>query len=164
MTLGRFFRDYVYIPLGGSRCRKNRLILNLMIVWLITGLWHGNGLNYLLWGAVLGLFIMLEKLFYGERLKKLPVLRNLYVLFLIPLTWVIFAITDLHQLLIYFGRLFPVFGGTGIAVSAVTALSLPASNRPGCRLILSITYKATSKLITAASKVPPSRPTAGKMA
>ncbi len=117
MTLGRFFRDYVYIPLGGSRCRKNRLILNLMIVWLITGLWHGNGLNYLLWGAVLGLFIMLEKLFYGEGLKKLPVLRNLYVLFLIPLTWVIFAITDLHQLLIYFGRLFPVFGGTGIAVN-----------------------------------------------
>lgn len=117
MTLGRFFRDYVYIPLGGSRCRKNRLILNLMIVWLITGLWHGNGLNYLLWGAVLGLFIMLEKLFYGERLKKLPVLCNLYVLFLIPLTWVIFAITDLHQLLIYFGRLFPVFGGTGIAVN-----------------------------------------------
>ena len=116
MTLGRFFRDYVYIPLGGSRCRKNRLILNLMIVWLITGLWHGNGLNYLLWGAVLGLFIMLEKLFYGEGLKKLP-LRNLYVLFLIPLTWVIFAITDLHQLLIYFGRLFPVFGGTGIAVN-----------------------------------------------
>ena len=88
-----------------------------MIVWLITGLWHGNGLNYLLWGAVLGLFIMLEKLFYGEGLKKLPVLRNLYVLFLIPLTWVIFAITDLHQLLIYFGRLFPVFGGTGIAVN-----------------------------------------------
>ena len=117
MTLGRFFRDYVYIPLGGSRCRKNRLILNLMIVWLITGLWHGNGLNYLLWGAVLGLFIMLEKLFYGERLKKLPVLCNLYVLFLIPLTWVIFAITDLHQLLIYFGRLFPVLGGTGIAVN-----------------------------------------------
>lgn len=117
MTLGRFFRDYVYIPLGGSRCRKNRLILNLMIVWLITGLWHGNGVNYLLWGAVLGLFIMLEKLFYGERLKKLPVLRNLYVLFLIPLTWVIFAITDLHQLLIYFGRLFPVFGVTGIAVN-----------------------------------------------
>ncbi|WP_337403593.1 MBOAT family O-acyltransferase [Suilimivivens sp.] len=117
MTLGRFFRDYVYIPLGGSRCRKNRLILNLMIVWLITGLWHGNGLNYLLWGAVLGLFIMLEKLFYGEGLKKLPVLRNLYVLFLIPLTWVIFAITDLHQLLIYFGRLFPVFGGTGVAVN-----------------------------------------------
>ena len=117
MTLGRFFKDYVYIPLGGSRCRKNRLILNLVIVWLITGLWHGNGLNYLLWGAVLGLFIILEKLFYGERLKKLPVLRNLYVLFLIPLTWVIFAITDLHQLLIYFGRLFPVFGGTGIAVN-----------------------------------------------
>lgn len=117
MTLGRFFRDYVYIPLGGSRCRKNRLILNLVIVWLITGLWHGNGVNYLLWGAVLGLFIILEKLFYGEGLKKLPVLRNLYVLFLIPLTWVIFAITDLHQLLIYFGRLFPVFGGTGIAVN-----------------------------------------------
>ncbi len=117
VTLGNWFRDYVYIPLGGSRCRKGRLIFNLAVVWLITGIWHGNGFNYVIWGAVLGLLIILEKLFYGEILKKVPVLGNLYVLALIPLTWVVFAITDLKQLGIYFGRLFPFIGGAGIAVN-----------------------------------------------
>lgn len=117
VTLGNWFRDYVYIPLGGSRCRKGRLVLNLAVVWLLTGIWHGNGLNYVIWGAVLGLLIILEKLFYGELLKKVPVLGNIYLLAVIPLTWVIFAITDLKQLGIYFGRLFPFIGGAGIAVN-----------------------------------------------
>lgn len=117
VTLGNWFKDYVYIPLGGSRCRKGRLILNLAIVWLLTGIWHGNGLNYVIWGAVLGLLIILEKLLYGKILKKVPVLGNIYVLAVIPLTWVIFAITDLKQLGIYFGRLFPFIGGAGIAVN-----------------------------------------------
>lgn len=118
MTLGSWFRDYVYIPLGGSRCRKGRLVCNLAVVWLLTGVWHGNGVNYLIWGAALGLFIILEKICYGRFLKKLPVLGNLYVLLLIPLTWVVFAITDLKQLGIYFGRLFPFIGGAGQAVNS----------------------------------------------
>lgn len=117
MTLGSWFRDYVYIPLGGSRCSKGRLTLNLALVWLLTGIWHGNGFNYIIWGVVLGFFIILEKLFYGKFLQKVPVIGNLYVLLLIPLTWVIFAITDLKQLGIYFGRLFPFIGGPGIAVN-----------------------------------------------
>ncbi len=117
MTLGNWFRDYVYIPLGGSRCRKGRLTFNLAIVWLLTGIWHGNGLNYVIWGAVLGFLIILEKLFYGKILNKVPVLGNIYLLAVIPLTWVIFAITDLQQLGIYFGRLFPLTGGAGIAVN-----------------------------------------------
>lgn len=117
VTLGRWFREYVYIPLGGSRCNKGRLAFNLAIVWLLTGIWHGNGVNYLIWGGVLGLFIILEKLIYGDFLKKVPVIGNLYVLVLIPLTWVVFAITDLEKLGIYFGRLFPFIGGSGIAVN-----------------------------------------------
>lgn len=117
MTLGRFFRDYVYIPMGGSRRGKGRLIFALTVVWLLTGLWHGSGWNYLIWGGALGVLILLEKLFYGEKLRKVPVLRHVYVCVLIALTWVIFAITDLRELWIYFGRLFPVFGGSGIAVS-----------------------------------------------
>ena len=117
VTLGSWFRDYVYIPLGGSRCSKSRLAMNLAIVWLLTGIWHGNGLNYLIWGAVLGLFIILEKLVYGKYLKKVSAAGNLYVLLLIPLTWVIFAVTDLKKLGIYFGRLFPMIGGAGIAVN-----------------------------------------------
>lgn len=118
MTLGSFFRDYVYIPMGGSRCRRGRLILNLAVVWLLTGIWHGNGFNFVIWGVVLGILIILEKVWYGKFLSGLPVIRNLYVLVLIPLTWVIFAITDLKQLGIYFGRLFPFIGGEGIAVNS----------------------------------------------
>lgn len=117
MTLGSFFRDYVYIPMGGSRCSKGRLILNLAAVWLLTGIWHGSGVNFVIWGAVLGLLIILEKLFYGKLLNKIPVLGNLYVILLIPLTWVVFAITDLKQLGVYFGRLFPFIGGEGVAVN-----------------------------------------------
>jgi len=117
MTLGKWFRNYVYIPLGGSRCNKKRLVFNLAAVWLLTGLWHGNGLNFLLWGGVIGLLIILEKTVYGKYLQKIPVLGNLYVLILVPLTWVIFAITDLGQLGIYFGRLFPMAGGAGAAVN-----------------------------------------------
>ncbi len=118
MTLGSFFRDYVYIPMGGSRCKKGRMLLNLALVWILTGIWHGNGPNFLIWGAVLGIFIILEKVFYGKALSKIPVVGNLYVLALIPLTWVVFAITDLRQLGIYFGRLFPFIGGEGIAVNS----------------------------------------------
>lgn len=117
MTLGSWFRDYVYIPLGGSRCRKGKIVFNLAVVWLLTGFWHGNGINYLIWGAALGLLIILEKLLYGNLLKKLPVLGNVYVLAVIPLTWVVFAITDLRQLGIYYGRLFPFIGGAGLAVN-----------------------------------------------
>ncbi|MDY2698388.1 MAG: MBOAT family O-acyltransferase [Lachnospiraceae bacterium] len=117
VTLGSWFRDYVYIPLGGSRCDKKRIALNLAVVWLLTGIWHGNGFNYVIWGVVLGIMIILEKLVYGKYLQKIPILGNLYVLVLIPLTWVVFAITDLKQLGIYFGRLFPLFGDAGIAVN-----------------------------------------------
>ena len=117
MSLGSWFRDYVYIPLGGSRCDKKRLVFNLALVWLLTGIWHGNGFNYLIWGIVLGILIILEKLFYGKYINKIPVLGHLYVLAVIPLTWVVFAITDLGQLGVYFGRLFPFLGGAGIAVN-----------------------------------------------
>ena len=135
MTLGSFFRDYVYIPMGGSRCKKSRMLLNLALVWILTGIWHGNGPNFLIWGAVLGIFIILEKVFYGKALSKIPVVGNLYVLALIPLTWVVFAITDLRQLGIYFGRLFPFIGGEGIAVNSqdIVRYSQTYGGRVCCR-------------------------------
>lgn len=117
MTLGSFFRDYVYFPMGGSRCNRIKMVRNLAFVWLLTGIWHGNGLNFVIWGVVLGIFIILEKLLYGKIFSKVPILGNLYVLFLIPITWVIFAISDLAQLGIYLGRMFPMIGGAGIAVN-----------------------------------------------
>ena len=110
MTLGSWFRDYVYIPMGGNREGTGRLVRNLLIVWLLTGLWHGNGWNFVLWGLVLGGIIIAEKLTYGSWLKRRKVLSHIYVLALLPLTWMIFAITDLKELGIYFARLFPFFG------------------------------------------------------
>ncbi len=113
MTLGSWFRDYVYIPMGGSRVGKVRIVLNLLLVWLLTGIWHGSGVNYVIWGIILGILVVSEKLFTGKYLAKIPVLGNLYVIFLIPLTWVVFAINDLKQLGIYFSRLFPFLGEVG---------------------------------------------------
>lgn len=115
-TLGSWFRDYVYIPLGGSRGGTPATVRNLMLVWLLTGFWHGGTLNFVLWGVVLGLLILWEKFVAAGLLKRVPLLGRLHVIILIPLTWVIFAITDLKELAVYFSRLFPFFGA-GIAVN-----------------------------------------------
>ncbi len=118
MSLGRWFKDYLYIPLGGSRKGTARTVLNLLAVWLVTGIWHGVTPNFILWGLALGFFIVMEKLWLGKFLEAHKLLSRLYVWFLIPLTWVVFAITNLEGLGIYFTRLFPFRGG-GIAVNAM---------------------------------------------
>ncbi|MGN0342860.1 MAG: MBOAT family O-acyltransferase [Roseburia sp.] len=117
MTLGAWFKNYIYIPLGGNRKGKARTLFNLLIVWLVTGIWHGVTLNFLLWGLVLFLFIALEKIVPQGKLKKLNWMGHLYIWIVIPLTWMLFAITDIKQIGIYFSRLFPFFG-TGVAVHA----------------------------------------------
>ena len=93
------------------------MVRNLAFVWLLTGLWHGNGLNFILWGIILGIFVIGEKLVYGKFLQKIPFLGHLYVIAVLPLTWMVFAIQNLEQIGIYFGRLFPFIGGPGIAVN-----------------------------------------------
>ena len=110
MTLGAWFRDYLYIPLGGSRHGTARTLLSLAVVWLLTGLWHGPTLNYLVWGGVLFVFIALEKLLLRRAFGRLRVLPHLYLLFVIVQTWVIFRIEDLPRLAAYFRRLYPFFG------------------------------------------------------
>lgn len=109
ITLGTWFRDYLYIPLGGSRNGKKRLFLSLLAVWLLTGLWHGASWNFVLWGLVLFVLIALEKFVLGGFLSRHRLLARLYFLFLIPQTWVIFRITDLGELGAYFSRLYPMF-------------------------------------------------------
>lgn len=110
MTLGGWFREYVYIPLGGNRKGTLTTVRNLLIVWVLTGVWHGAGYNFILWGFVLFAIIALEKFVIGAYLDRFPVLGHLYMMFLIPLTWAIFAIDDIGQLGIFFSRLFPFFG------------------------------------------------------
>ena len=126
ITLGMWFRDYLYIPLGGSRRGKARTALALTVVWFFTGLWHGASWNFVLWGIVLLFFILLEKSCIVSFLKKHALLSHLYLLFVIPPTWVIFRITKLSDVGAYFSRLFPFFG-THSAVSAQDALKLLSS-------------------------------------
>ena len=110
MTLSTWFRDYVYIPLGGNRKGKLITYRNLLIVWLLTGIWHGAGYNFILWGAVLFVLIALEKSFAGKFLERHPLIGHAYMLVCIPLTWAVFAITDISQIGVFFSRLFPFFG------------------------------------------------------
>lgn len=110
MTLGSWFRDYVYIPLGGNRKAVPRVYLNLFIVWLLTGIWHGAGWNFILWGVLLFAVIAVEKAGLKKKLDARPAVGHLYMLFLIPLSWMIFAITDIGQLGVYVTRLVDVLG------------------------------------------------------
>lgn len=116
MSLGRWFRDYLYIPLGGNRKGKVRTGINLLIVWAVTGIWHGRTLNFLLWGLMIGFLIVLEKCGLGRFLGKRRMLSRVYVWFLIPLSWMVFAITDFDQMCTYFRRLFSF--PDGLAVNA----------------------------------------------
>ena len=96
MTLGGWFRDYVYIPLGGNRVTRPRWFLNILAVWMLTGLWHGASWNFVLWGLVFAVFLVLEKLLPG--LRKLPRgLANVYVLAVVVGSFVLFNASDLSQ-------------------------------------------------------------------
>ncbi len=118
ITLGRWFREYVYIPLGGNRKGKFRTFLNLLVVWSLTALWHGAGYNYLVWGAMLLSLLILEKLFLLKWLEKSKVLSHIYLLVTVPVTWVAFAITDMKQLGVYLKRMFPFLGGPVGAINS----------------------------------------------
>lgn len=115
ITLSRWFRDYVYIPLGGSRCSMPRTILNMFIVWALTGLWHGASLNFVLWGLFFFVFLTLEKLGLKKLFDRFPVIGHMYIIFLIPLGWMIFAIENVSDIGLYFTRLFPFFGSSTVS-------------------------------------------------
>ena len=109
MSLGSWFRDYVYIPLGGSRVSRGRWIVNILAVWMLTGLWHGAAWNFVLWGLVFAVLLLLEKWIPG--LKKLPgALQHAYVLFIVMLSFVLFNAADLKQAASDIGGLFGVGG------------------------------------------------------
>lgn len=108
ITLGQWFREYVYIPLGGNRSGAAKTIFNLAVVWLFTGIWHGIGGNYLVWAGFLFLLIVNERLWLGPLLKKSHVLCHVYLIFVILLSWLPFAVGDWNQMVIYLGRLFGV--------------------------------------------------------
>jgi len=98
ITLGNWFKHYVYFPLGGSRHGMWKTLRNLAIVWLATGVWHGASWNFILWGAIFGLFVMAEKAFLGKALEKIPqILRNIYVMFVVVVLWTLFDLPTLSE-------------------------------------------------------------------
>lgn len=107
MTLSFWFRDYVYIPLGGNRHGLKRQLINIMIVWLLTGFWHGASWNFVLWGVYYGVILIMEKLFRLKWLKKSPGwVRHVYTIFVFLIGWVLFAFTDLNAIGGYLSSLF----------------------------------------------------------
>jgi len=114
MSLGTFFRDYVYIPLGGSRCSTPRMVLNTFVVWFLTGLWHGASWNFVLWGLWFFVFLMIERAGLKKWLEKVPVLSNLYLLVVALLGWVIFRFTNLE---LGWTLVRSLFGANGNALS-----------------------------------------------
>ncbi len=110
MTLGQWFKEYVYIPLGGNRAGVLKTIRNMFIVWSLTGFWHGANWNFIIWGIIIFLIMTIEKAGLQKWLERFPFFAGLYMLFLIPITWVIFAITSISQLRVYLSRMFPFWG------------------------------------------------------
>ena len=107
ISLGSWFRDYVYIPLGGSRKGNLAQYRNILIVWFLTGLWHGASWNFVLWGLYFGIFLILEKLFLLKVLEKIPVIfRHIYGCLFITISWVLFAFEDLSRGREFFGTMF----------------------------------------------------------
>ena len=111
MTLGTWFREYLYIPLGGNRCGAFRQVLNLLIVWSLTGFWHGAEWNFLLWGLYYFVLLLLEKLVFKKLLSHLPaVLSHLLTMVLVIFGWVIFACDDLSLLISYLSSMIGLHG------------------------------------------------------
>lgn len=110
ISLGSWFREYVYIPLGGNRKGRAIQLRNIAIVWLLTGLWHGASWNFVLWGAYFGVLLLIEKVGLLQLLNKAPaVVGHFYTMFLVIISWVIFAFTDIAKAGQY---LVAMFGGT----------------------------------------------------
>lgn len=122
ISLGTFFRDYVYIPLGGSRCSWLKSLRNTFVVWALTGLWHGASWNYVLWGLWFFLLLMLERWVLRKYLDKLPVISNVYLLVCVAIGWVIFRFSDLRLMAALIAGLFGANGNPVLDFGTVVQL------------------------------------------
>jgi len=119
MSLGQWFRDYVYIPLGGNKVSKTKWLRNIIIVWLLTGLWHGASWNFVAWGGLFAILLVLEKLFLLKFLEKSKALNHIYVLLTVVLSFVIFRNDSLEVIVTHFKHM---FGFTDISLVSKEAL------------------------------------------
>lgn len=155
MSLGTWFRDYVYIPLGGNRCGAKRQIFNIMVVWFLTGFWHGAQWNFILWGVYFAVLLVIEKLWLYKKLEKSKVLSRIYTLFLIAISFVIFNVNSVGEIGTYLKNMF-FLGGSDIVnaeyayylgsygwilvISLVGATNLPKKIYQKCRNLRVIDY------------------------
>lgn len=122
MSLGTWFRDYLYIPLGGSRCSRIRHIFNILVVWMATGFWHGAAWNFVFWGLFYAVLLMAEKFFLLPALKKGRVLPHVYVLLAVTLGFVLFDAASLKDALHQLGTLFGAGRASGLGTEALYML------------------------------------------
>ena len=134
ISLSSWFRDYVYIPLGGNRCSVPRHIFNLFVVWALTGLWHGAAYNFILWGIYYFVLLVLEKYVYGKALSRLPsLIQHIYALFFIMVGWAIFSFDDMGMLADFicgmFGRKYGVMSADALStvISYIPLLAVAAA-------------------------------------
>jgi len=125
MSLGTWFRDYVYIPLGGNRVSKPRWLFNILTVWFLTGFWHGASWNFIVWGLYFAVILMFEKLVLLPILEKSGPLKHVYVLFLVIISFVIFNAADMTEAFAYIGGM---FGAGGVPLLSAEAIYYFSSN------------------------------------
>ncbi len=116
ISLSSWFRDYVYIPMGGNRVSKLKWFRNILAVWFLTGFWHGADWNFIVWGLYFAVILVVEKFWLLERIKKLKVLNHIYVLVLVAISFVIFNAADMREAFTYIGGMFGI--GTNSFVTA----------------------------------------------
>ncbi|HIU57032.1 MAG TPA: MBOAT family protein [Candidatus Ornithomonoglobus merdipullorum] len=148
MSLSSFFRDYIYIPLGGNRRLQMR---NIFVVWILTGLWHGASWNFVIWGLYYGALLVIEKLLF-KWWSKIPVLSNITTMFAVVIGWTIFYFTDFEQLRVFFGYLF----GQGCQLYDLTTVSLLCSNAwllAACILVSTPLPKLAYEYLTSVKRV-----------
>lgn len=129
MSLGSWFRDYVYIPLGGNRVSKLRWYLNIFIVWFLTGFWHGADWSFIAWGLMFAVLLVLEKLFLGKFLKKHKIIAHIYVPFFTMISFILFnasntpaALAGESAFAIAWRDIISLFGAGGIPLVSAEAL------------------------------------------
>lgn len=111
ISLSTWFREYVYIPLGGNRCTWGRHICNILIVWLLTGIWHGADWNFVIWGVYYGVLLLIEKFILDKYLRRMPeVFQHIYCMFFVMIGWNLFACENLEQGMEFMKSLFGVYG------------------------------------------------------
>lgn len=156
MSLGSWFRDYVYIPLGGNRVSKARWFLNIFIVWMLTGFWHGAAWNFIVWGLFFAILLIIEKLWLLKPLKKSKVLSHIYVMFFVIISFVIFNAADMKEAFSYIGGM---FGAGGIpfiseewlyylrSYGVVLVVAIIGATPLVKKLVLSVKKKSTGEKI-----------------